>query len=120
MWLCVCVEPAVPTPSLRTTHLFSVTNRSFLPSFLLCPLTSLPVVLQLRKDASSLSAPQSGGSPAAPTPADAPRLLESAAAGEEGEAGCPEGKVDGEAEEEAPKGAPLARETAAKQDGVCG
>lgn len=32
----------------------------------------------------------------------------------------PEGKIDGEAEEEAPKGAAVAQESTAKQDGVCG
>ncbi|XP_071355445.1 RNA cytosine C(5)-methyltransferase NSUN2 [Trachinotus anak] len=72
---------------------------------------------KLRKDVSSSSAAQTGGSPAASTPADTPHLPESAQ-GEEG-AG-PAGKVSGEAEEEAPKGAPLAQETTAKQDGVCG
>ncbi|KAM6904344.1 RNA cytosine C(5)-methyltransferase NSUN2 [Lycodopsis pacificus] len=73
---------------------------------------------KLRKDASSGSAAQTEGSPAASTPADAPRLPESAAG--EGEGGDPEGKVDKEAEEEAPKGASSAQETTAKQDGVCG
>lgn len=71
---------------------------------------------KLRKDVSSLPAAQAEGSPAAPTPADAPRLPESAVE-EVGEAGGPEGEVDGEAGEEAPKGA---QETTAKQDGVCG
>ncbi|XP_031709640.1 RNA cytosine C(5)-methyltransferase NSUN2 [Anarrhichthys ocellatus] len=73
---------------------------------------------KLRKDVSSGSAAQTEGSPAASTPADAPRLPESAEG--EGEGGGPEGKVDKEAEEEAPKGASSAQETTAKQDGVCG
>ncbi|XP_035537074.1 RNA cytosine C(5)-methyltransferase NSUN2 [Morone saxatilis] len=71
---------------------------------------------KLRKEVSSLSAAQSGGSPAAPTPSETPCLPKQAV--EEGEVGGPEGKVDGEAEEEVPKGASLAQETAAKQ--VCG
>ncbi|KAK9517428.1 hypothetical protein VZT92_014945 [Zoarces viviparus] len=77
---------------------------------------------KLRKDVSSGSAAQTEGSPAASTPADAPRLPESAAGeGEgEGEGGGQEGNVDKEAEEEAPKGASSAQETTAKQDGVCG
>ncbi|XP_036948231.1 RNA cytosine C(5)-methyltransferase NSUN2 [Acanthopagrus latus] len=69
---------------------------------------------KLRKDVSSLSAAQTGDSPAASTPVDTPCLPESAM--EEGQGGCPEGKVD----EEAPKGASLAQESAVKQDGVCG
>ncbi|TMS17941.1 tRNA (cytosine(34)-C(5))-methyltransferase [Larimichthys crocea] len=74
---------------------------------------------KLRKEASSLSAAQSGDSPAASTPADTtPHLPESAA--EEAEVEGPEGKIDGEAEEEAPKGAAVAQESTAKQDGVCG
>ncbi|XP_075968763.1 RNA cytosine C(5)-methyltransferase NSUN2 [Anarhichas minor] len=73
---------------------------------------------KLRKDVSSGSAAQTEGSLAASTPADAPRLPESAAG--EGEGGGPEGKVDKEAEEEAPKGASSAQETTAKQGGVCG
>lgn len=78
-----------------------------------------PYRLQLRKEASSLSAAQSGDSPAASTPADTtPHLPESAA--EEAEVEGPEGKIDGEAEEEAPKGAAVAQESTAKQDGVCG
>lgn len=71
---------------------------------------------KLRKDVSSLPAAQAESSPAAPTPVDAPHLPESAVE-EVGEAGGPEGEVDGEAGEEAPKGA---HETTAKQDGVCG
>ncbi|XP_068431583.1 RNA cytosine C(5)-methyltransferase NSUN2 [Clinocottus analis] len=67
---------------------------------------------KLKKDVSSGSAAQTDGSPA-----DAPRLLESAVDEEEevGEEG-PELEV----EEEAPKGASSAQESAAKQDGVCG
>ncbi|XP_070777880.1 RNA cytosine C(5)-methyltransferase NSUN2 [Enoplosus armatus] len=73
---------------------------------------------KLRKDASSISAAQAGASPAASTPADTLRLPESAV--EEAEGGGPEGKVDGGAEEETPKGASLAQESTAKRDGVCG
>ncbi|KAM7372899.1 hypothetical protein PAMP_007792 [Pampus punctatissimus] len=69
---------------------------------------------KLRKDNSSSSTAQTECSPAATTPADAPCLPESAA--EEGEEAVTEGKV----EEEAPKGASLAQETSAKQEGVCG
>ncbi|XP_067467567.1 RNA cytosine C(5)-methyltransferase NSUN2 [Thunnus thynnus] len=69
---------------------------------------------KLRKDVSSSSAAQTGCSPAATTQADAPRLPESAS--DDGEGGVAEGKV----EEEAPKGASLAQETSAKQEGVCG
>lgn len=69
---------------------------------------------KLRKDVSSSSAAQTEASPAALTPTDTPRLPDSAV--EEAEGGGLEGKVD----EEAPKGAPLAQETSAKQDGVCG
>uniref|UniRef100_A0A3B4WSA8 tRNA (cytosine(34)-C(5))-methyltransferase n=1 Tax=Seriola lalandi dorsalis TaxID=1841481 RepID=A0A3B4WSA8_SERLL len=54
------------------------------------------------------------GSPGASTPADTPHLPESV------EGGGPGGKVSGEAEEEAPKGASLAQEATPKQDGVCG
>ncbi|KAF0047650.1 hypothetical protein F2P81_001283 [Scophthalmus maximus] len=72
---------------------------------------------KMRKDVSSSSAAQTGGSPAASLPTDAPHLAESV----EGEGGGPERKLGGEAEEEeAFKGASLAQETAAKQDGVCG
>ncbi|XP_034401448.1 RNA cytosine C(5)-methyltransferase NSUN2 [Cyclopterus lumpus] len=72
---------------------------------------------KLRKDVSSGSAAQTEGSPAASTPADAPRLTESAPVEEEErEGGGPEGDV----EEEAPNGASSAQESAAKQDGVCG
>ncbi|XP_045913860.1 RNA cytosine C(5)-methyltransferase NSUN2 isoform X2 [Micropterus dolomieu] len=67
---------------------------------------------KLRRDVPSISAAQPEGSPEASTPADT--------AVEEGEGGGPEGKIDGDAEEEAPKGASLAQETSAKQDGVCG
>ncbi|XP_029369942.1 RNA cytosine C(5)-methyltransferase NSUN2 [Echeneis naucrates] len=63
---------------------------------------------KLRKDVSSNSA--------ASTPAEVPHLSENA----EGEAGAPGGKVSGEAEEAAPKGASLAQESTTKQDGVCG
>ncbi|XP_070841483.1 RNA cytosine C(5)-methyltransferase NSUN2 [Chaetodon trifascialis] len=73
---------------------------------------------KLRKDVSSLSAAQTGGSPAASIPAHTSHLPESTV--EEGEAGGPEGKADREAEEEAPTGAPSAQETTDKQDGVCG
>ncbi|XP_044026900.1 RNA cytosine C(5)-methyltransferase NSUN2 [Siniperca chuatsi] len=73
---------------------------------------------KLRMDISSISVGQAGRSPAASTPTDTPCLPESTV--EEGEGGGPEGKVDVEAEEEAPKGASLAQETTAKQDGVCG
>ncbi|XP_042362227.1 RNA cytosine C(5)-methyltransferase NSUN2 [Plectropomus leopardus] len=73
---------------------------------------------KLRKDVSSSSAAQTEGSPAASTPADTALLPQSAA--EEVEGGGPQGKVGKEAEEEAPKGASLAQETTAKQDGVCG
>ncbi|XP_076611468.1 RNA cytosine C(5)-methyltransferase NSUN2 [Chaetodon auriga] len=73
---------------------------------------------KLRKDVSSLSAAQTGGSPAASIPAHTSCLPESTV--EEGEAGGPEGKADREAEEEEPTGAPSAQETTDKQDGVCG
>ncbi|XP_029298789.1 RNA cytosine C(5)-methyltransferase NSUN2 [Cottoperca gobio] len=76
-----------------------------------------------RNDISSDSAAQSEGSAAASTPADTPRLPESAEEEEEGVVvvgGGPEGKVDKEAEEETPTGASSAQETTAKQDGVCG
>ncbi|KAI3357995.1 hypothetical protein L3Q82_003020 [Scortum barcoo] len=73
---------------------------------------------KLRKDVSSVSAAQTGGSPAASTPADTPHLPESTMEEDrgEGEAEGAEGRVD----DEAPKGASLAQEAAAKQDGVCG
>ncbi|XP_038581138.1 RNA cytosine-C(5)-methyltransferase NSUN2-like [Micropterus salmoides] len=67
---------------------------------------------KLRRDVPSISAAQPEGSPEASTPTDT--------AVEEGEGGGPEGKIDGDAEEEAPKGASLAQEKSAKQDGVCG
>lgn len=123
MWLWfMSAEPAVhprPPPTHCIIHLFSSTNRSW--DFL--PLSSLSAHhpagrLQLRKDVPSSSDAQTGGSAAASTPADTPRLPESAV--EEGEGGDPEGKVDGEAEQDAPKGASLAQETTPKQDGVCG
>ncbi|XP_039978602.1 RNA cytosine C(5)-methyltransferase NSUN2 isoform X2 [Xiphias gladius] len=71
---------------------------------------------KLRKDVSSSTAAQIGGSQAAPTSADTPHLPESV----EGEGGGPEGKVGAGAEEEAPKGASSVQETTVKQDGVCG
>lgn len=115
------VEPAAvpPAPPRCISHLFSVTNHSW--DFVLSSLSAHlpPRRLQLRRDVSSLSAAQTGDSPAASTPVDTPCLPESAME-EEGQGGCPEGKVDGEAEEEAPKGASLAQESAVKQDGVCG
>lgn len=95
-------------------HHSPVTNHSW-DFCLLCRLFSVRC-LQLRKDVSSSSAAQTEGSSAASTPADTPRLPESAV--EEGEG--PEGKVDREAEEEATKGASSAQETTAKQDGACG
>ncbi|KAG7500215.1 tRNA (cytosine(34)-C(5))-methyltransferase [Solea senegalensis] len=70
---------------------------------------------RLRKDVPSSSAAQTEASPAASTPADAPRLPESV----EGEEGDPERKVGEEAEEEASKGASLPQETSAKQE-ACG
>ncbi|XP_071771009.2 RNA cytosine C(5)-methyltransferase NSUN2 [Centroberyx gerrardi] len=73
---------------------------------------------KLRRDVSSGSAAQTGDSPAAATPADAPRLPETAP--EDPEVGGGEAKVEGEGGEEAPKGASQAQETAPKQDGVCG
>lgn len=108
--------------SVEPAHLFSAPNRSwefFCLRFFVCSSPS-PHRLQLRKDTSSPSAAQSGDSPAAPTLADTPRLPESAAEEAEAEVGGPEGKIDGEAEEEAPKGAAFAQESTAKQDGVCG
>ncbi|XP_037651965.1 RNA cytosine C(5)-methyltransferase NSUN2 [Sebastes umbrosus] len=77
---------------------------------------------KLRKDISSSSAAQTEGTPSASTPADTPCLPESAVEEEEeeGDGEGPEGKLEKEAEEEAPKGASLAQERAAKQDGVCG
>ncbi|KAM4549650.1 RNA cytosine C(5)-methyltransferase NSUN2 [Fundulus diaphanus] len=68
---------------------------------------------KLRKSASA----QTGGAPAAPSPADAPRLLPEGSLEEEMEEGGPGGKVDGEAET---AGAPLTQEAADKQDAVCG
>uniref|UniRef100_A0A7N6C3C0 tRNA (cytosine(34)-C(5))-methyltransferase n=1 Tax=Anabas testudineus TaxID=64144 RepID=A0A7N6C3C0_ANATE len=70
----------------------------------------------LRKDVSSSSAAQTGGSQVAPAPADIPCVPENAM--DEQEGGGPKEKVDGETAEEPPKGASLARE--AKQEGVCG
>lgn len=90
------------------------TTASLTCSVLLTTAGTLSLHPQLRKDVSSSSAAQTECSPAATTPADAPRLTESA--GEEGEGGVAEGKV----EEEAPKGASLVQETSAKQEGVCG
>ncbi|KAM4539185.1 RNA cytosine C(5)-methyltransferase NSUN2 [Odontesthes bonariensis] len=76
---------------------------------------------KLRKDVSSRSAAQTEGSPAASSPADAPCLLpEGSPEEEEEEGGGPAGKVDGEAEQEAPPGASVAQEAGAKQDVVCG
>ncbi len=100
---------AEPPPRPRCiTHLFSFTNHSW--DFLSSLSAHLPPRrLQLRKDVSSISAAQTGGSPAASTPADAV---------EEGEGGG--GGTEGRVDEEAPKGASLAQEAAAKQDGVCG
>ncbi|XP_008293392.1 RNA cytosine C(5)-methyltransferase NSUN2 [Stegastes partitus] len=74
---------------------------------------------KLRKDVSSSSAAQSEISSAASSPADAPCLLPERPL-EEVEKGGSEGKVDGEAEKEAPKGATLAQEAGAKQEGTCG
>uniref|UniRef100_A0A3Q2PRA7 tRNA (cytosine(34)-C(5))-methyltransferase n=1 Tax=Fundulus heteroclitus TaxID=8078 RepID=A0A3Q2PRA7_FUNHE len=69
---------------------------------------------KLRKSAAA----QTGGAPAAPSPADAPPLLpEGSLEEEEMEEGGPAGKVDGEAEA---ADAPLAQEAAGKQDAVCG
>ncbi|KAK2830121.1 hypothetical protein Q5P01_018052 [Channa striata] len=73
---------------------------------------------KLRKDLSSSSAAQTGGSQAASTPAGTPHLPESAVGEQEVEG--PKGTIDGEAAEEAPKGASLEQEASAKQDGVCG
>lgn len=101
-----------PTASLTCSVSLTTAGTFFLHSSLSAHLP--PRRLQLRKDVSSISAAQTGGSPAASTPVDTPHLPESAE--EEGEGGGPEGRVD----EEAPKGASLAQETAAKQDGVCG
>ena len=110
----VCWTSSSPFPPRCISHLFSVTNHSW--DFVLSSLSAHlpPRRLQLRKDVSSLSAAQTGDSPTASTPVDTPCLPESAM--EEGQGGCPEGKVD----EEAPKGASLAQESAVKQDGVCG
>ncbi|KAM9384028.1 RNA cytosine C(5)-methyltransferase NSUN2 [Pholidichthys leucotaenia] len=75
---------------------------------------------KLRKDVSSCPAAQTEGSPLVPSPVDAPHPLPESSQ-EEVEGGGPEGKVDREAEEdEASKGASLAQEANAKQDGVCG
>ncbi|KAF3707686.1 tRNA (cytosine(34)-C(5))-methyltransferase [Channa argus] len=73
---------------------------------------------KLRKDMSSSSAAQTGGSPAASTPSGTPHLPENAI--REQEVGGPKGTIDGEAAGEAPKGASVAQEATAKQDGVCG
>ncbi|KAF7657680.1 hypothetical protein LDENG_00023400 [Lucifuga dentata] len=73
---------------------------------------------KLRKDASSSSTAQTEDSPSVMTPADTPHFPDSAP--EEGEGGGAKGKIDGEAEEKAPKGAIQAQEATAKQDGVCG
>lgn len=100
------------------THLFAFINCSWyfflFFSFFLSALSAClpPHRLQLRRDVPSISAAQPEGSPEASTPTDT--------AVEEGEGGGPEGKIDGDAEEEAPKGASLAQEKSAKQDGVCG
>ncbi|MEQ2202107.1 tRNA (cytosine(34)-C(5))-methyltransferase, partial [Xenoophorus captivus] len=59
---------------------------------------------------------QTGGSPAASSPADTPHLLPEASP-EEMEEGGPGGKVDGEAKT---TGAPPAQEAAGKLDVVCG
>lgn len=92
------------------THLFSVTNHGW--DFLSSLSAHLPsCCLKLRKDTSSLSAAQTGDSPSASIPADNVK---------EGEGEGQEEKVCREAEEEAPKGASLAQETPAIQDGVCG
>ncbi|XP_047461054.1 RNA cytosine C(5)-methyltransferase NSUN2 [Mugil cephalus] len=72
---------------------------------------------KLRKDVSFSSAAQTGSSQAALSPTNTPQpegLLE------EVEGGGPEGKEDGEADEQPSKGAPLAHDAGAKQDGVCG
>ncbi|XP_047240725.1 RNA cytosine C(5)-methyltransferase NSUN2 [Girardinichthys multiradiatus] len=67
---------------------------------------------KLRKSASA----QTGGSPAASSPADTPHLLPEASP-EEMEEGGPGGKVDGEAKT---TGAPSAQEATGKLDAVCG
>ncbi|XP_072226596.1 RNA cytosine C(5)-methyltransferase NSUN2 [Leuresthes tenuis] len=74
---------------------------------------------KLRKDASSRSAAQTEGSPAASSPADPPCLLPEGSP-EEVEGGGPAGKGDGEEEQEVPPGASVAQEAGAKQDAVCG
>jgi len=109
-------------PPLCIMYLLSFSNRSQLGLNVspLCPLIpSHPFRLQLRKDASSRSAAQTEGSPVASSPADPPCLLPEGSP-EEVEGGGPAGKVDGEAEQEAPSGASVAQEAGAKQDAVCG
>lgn len=117
------IPPVGAPPQLTCLVLLATAGDSSVFSLSLCLLTPrLPSPLcrlQLRKDESSGSAAQTGGSPAASTPADAPHRPESA----KGEGTGPGGKVSMEVEEEAeeaPKGATLAQENTAKQDGVCG
>lgn len=74
----------------------------------------------MRKDVSSATGAQTGGSLAASTPADAPHLTETAVKEGEGAGGTPEVEADGEAEEKVPTGESLAQKTPATQDGVCG
>lgn len=113
------VETRAPPSETNTPTCISFTNHSC-DFFLSLSAHLFLCRLQLRKDKSSISEAQSGGSSAASLPADTPRPPESAVEKQEEEE---EGKGEGsgeKAEGEAPKGSSLAQEDTTKQEGVCG